>query len=109
MPPAKKVPPMSLGDVGYLGIGKGVVEFNLGNRHRPLEEVSLQRGNAGQSQQSALIIGFHAFSRGRYVECAGKRERRGNDGSAICALGQVLGERFVDFDSVERKHCQVAQ
>ncbi len=81
-----------LGNVSHRHIGKSAVELNLGHRHRPLEEVSLQRRNARQSQQPALIGGFHPFSGRRDVEIVGERQCRRNDRRTICALCQVLGE-----------------
>ena len=79
-----------LRDVSQLRLGKGAVELNLGHRHGPLEEIPLQRAYARQSQQSALIGGFHSFGRRCDVETVRERQCRRNDCGAICALGQVL-------------------
>ncbi len=84
--------PTLLRDVSQLRLGKGAVELNLSYRHGPLEEIALQRGHARQSQQSALIGGFHAFGRCCDVEIVRERQGRRNDCGAICALGQVLGK-----------------
>jgi hypothetical protein len=83
------------------------VRVELGDRHRPAEQIALYQVDACRPQVFELFFGLDALSGRHGAEPLRERKRRGNDGLAVTAIEHALGERLVDLDLVERKVRQI--
>ena len=76
---------------------------------RRAEQKTLHLVAAFGAQPVELVHGLHAFGRRGDVEAAAEAGDRAHDRHAVGALRQILDERAVDLDLVERKAAEIAQ
>jgi hypothetical protein len=60
-------------------------------------------------QYGQLLFGFDAFGHDRQTEGVGQCDDGGDDGALFGAVAQLVDERLVDLDEVERELTQVGQ
>src|SRR3984957_6664256 len=83
--------------------------LDLGGRLGRAEQKTLHLVAAFGAQPVELADGFDAFGRGGDVEAAAETGNRPHDRQAIGTVGDILHERAVDLDLVERKTAEIAQ
>src|ERR1700737_574243 len=83
--------------------------FDLGRGSCRAEQEALHLVATFGAQPVELVHGFDAFRRGRDVEAAAKAGDRPHDRNAIGTIRQILHERAIDLDLVERKAPEIAE
>src|SRR4030088_1666119 len=83
--------------------------LDLGGRPRRTEQEALHFVAAFGAEPVELINGLHAFGCRGDVEAAAKAGDRSHNRHAIGALREILYERAIDLDLVERKATEIAE
>src|SRR5690349_23778887 len=83
--------------------------FDVLRRHCGAEPEALYLLASFGSHPLELLFRLHAFSSGRDAKALSKCCDRANDVLRSCTLDNVLHERPIDLDLVEREALQIAQ
>src|ERR1043166_4052081 len=78
-------------------------------RYGRAEQKTLHLRAAQRAEEFLLSFRFHALGRRRHVARLGDADDRLHDGERAIRPADILDERAVDFDLVERKTLQIAQ
>ena len=81
---------------------------DLLGRNRPADEIALHDLATECAQRFELLPGLHPFGNGAEIQSLAQGENRANEGFVGRGIWQVLDEKAVDFQDVEREALQVA-
>src|ERR1700732_1408815 len=96
------------GSLAWLAVGKEL-PLDLTCGERLAEEESLHLGTAFGRDPVELFPGFHAFGGRRHAHSVGERRDRPHDIERTRIFRDVLYERSINLDFVERKTLKIGQ
>ena len=90
------------GHFALLLVAGETVERQLGGGTRPAEQKALRVRAAGGVHEEKLIARFNALRHGADTKAGAKTRHRRNDRRTIRIPGELVHERAIDLDLVER-------